>query len=295
MSAIWLGLGFGLLQLLAGIVIRRSLARRAGRDPCAAEASQLHRLAQHVHGLIRNVHGQVDEHQTEFQRIRRELPSNPDDGGGMAASIFRSVSQVIQVNERLQDQLFRAEQDIECKERQIANHMAEARTDALTSLPNRRAFDDAMRQQAALHGRNGTGYGLIHIDVDHFKRLNDRWGHPAGDEVLKSVASAIRIAARETDLVARIGGEEFAVLLPSASASVAAMVGERLRQAIARCVIPHDGGDIRVTASIGLATVTNLDDILPERLTDMADQQLYEAKLSGRNCVRGIGANVIDM
>ena len=141
MTAIWLGLGLGLLQLLAGIVIGWSLARRVGQDPCAAEASQLHRLAQHLHGLIRDVHGQVDEHQTEFQRIRHELRSDPDDQDSIAAAIFRSVSKVIQVNERLQDRLFHAEQKIERKERQIESHMAEARTDALTSLPNRRAFD----------------------------------------------------------------------------------------------------------------------------------------------------------
>merc|ERR1711941_138066 len=103
-----------------------------------------------------------------------------------------------------------------------------------------------------------------------------------------AVAEAILKTTRKIDVQCRYGGEEFAVLLPSASASVAAMVGERLRKAIAGCAIPHDGGVIRVTASVGVATITNLDDIIPEQLTDMADQQLYEAKLSGRNCVRGM-------
>lgn len=167
--------------------------------------------------------------------------------------------------------------------------------DPLTGLFNIRYFQMALEREIERTERSGGALSLAMIDLDHFKNINDTWGHEVGNQVLQAVADTLIKMTRKIDVQCRYGGEEFAVLLPSASASVAAMVGERLRQAIARCVIPHDGGDIRVTASIGLATVTNLDDILPERLTDMADQQLYEAKLSGRNCVRGIGANVIDM
>ncbi len=282
MTAIWLGLGLGLLQLLAGIVIGWSLARRGGGDPCAAEASQLHRLAQHVHGLIRDVHGQVDEHQTEIQRIQGELRSDPDDQDGLAAAIFRSVSRVIQVNERLQDQLFQAEQDIETKERQIESHMEEARTDALTSLPNRRAFDDAMTQQAALNQRNGTRFGLIHLDVDHFKQLNDRWGHPAGDQVLKTVAAAIRQAARQTDLVARVGGEEFSVVLPDSSANEVMAASERIREAVAGTAISIKHNRVPVTISVGAALIAAGE--AGKSLIGRSDAALYASKHGGRNC-----------
>jgi diguanylate cyclase len=282
LTAIWLGLGLGLLQLLAGVVIGWSLTRRVKRDPCAAEASQLHRLAQHVHGLVRDVHGQVNEHQTEIQRIRHELRSDPGDQDSIAAAIYRSVSNVIQVNERLQDQLFQAEQQLDQKERQIESHMAEARTDALTSLPNRRAFDDAMKQQAALLQRNGTRYGLIHLDIDHFKQLNDRWGHPAGDEVLKSVAAALRRAARQTDLVARIGGEEFSVVLPNVSEDEVIAASERIRAAVEGLSIQIQGTNVPVTISVGAARVGAGE--ASKLLIDRSDAALYASKEGGRNC-----------
>ena len=282
MTAIWLGLGLGLLQLLAGIVIGWSLARRFAADSCAAEASQLHRLAQHVHGLIRDVHGQVDEHQTEIQRIRHELSADPNDQDSIAAAIFRSVSNVIQVNERLQDQLFHAEQKLERKERQIESHMAEARTDALTALPNRRAFDDTMKQQAALHQRNGTPYGLIHLDVDHFKQLNDRWGHPAGDEVLKTVAAAVRQASRESELVARVGGEEFSVVVPNASIDALIAASERIRKAVEAAPIWIQETKVPVTVSVGAALTSSGES--GKSLIARSDAALYASKQDGRNC-----------
>lgn len=282
MTAIWLGLGLGFLQLLAGIVIGWSLARRGSQDSCAADASQLHRLAQHVHGLIRDVHGQVDEHQTEFQRIRHGLRSDPNDQDSIAAAIFRSVSKVIEVNERLQNQLFHAEQKLKKKERQIESHMAEARTDALTSLPNRRAFDDTMKQQAALHQRTGTPYGLIHLDVDLFKQLNDRWGHPAGDEVLKAVAAAVRQAARQSDLVARIGGEEFSVVLPNASADAVIAASERIRTAVESLSMRIRETNVTVTISVGAALVAAGES--GKSLISRSDAALYASKENGRNC-----------
>ena len=282
MTEIWLGLGLGLLQLFAGIVIGWSLARRAGRNPCTAEASQLHRLAQDVHGLIRDVHGQVDEHQSEIQRLHHQLRSDPADQDSLAAAIFRSVSRVIQVNERLQDQLSHSEQKLERRQREIESHMAEARTDALTSLPNRRAFDDFMKHQGALYQRNGTRYGMIHVDVDHFKKINDCWGHPAGDEILKTVAGAIRRAARQSDLVARTGGEEFTVVLPDSSPESVIAASERIRSAVESTPINIQQVRIPVTISIGAALI--LAGETGKSLVGRSDAALYASKQDGRNC-----------
>lgn len=278
----WLGLGLGVLQLLAGIVIGWSLARRMGGDADTSRASQIHRLAQHVHGLIRDVHGQVDEHQSEMQRLSDQLRTDPDDQGGLAAAIFQSVSRVIQVNERLQDQLFHAEEKLDRKEREIKSHIEAARTDALTSLPNRRAFDDFLRQQASLYQRNGTKYALIHLDVDHFKQLNDRWGHPAGDEVLKTVSAAIRRAARESDLVARVGGEEFSVVLPDATIDSLLAASERIRTAVASTPVQIKGTRVPVTISVGAALFSVGD--TGKTLIDRSDAALYASKQDGRNC-----------
>ncbi len=282
MTAIWLGMGLGLLQLFAGVVIGWSWARRAGREPYAAAASQLHRLAQDVHGMIRDVHGQVDEHQTEIQRLHGQLSYEPGDQDSLAAVIFRSVSQVIQINERLQDQLHHSEQLLECKEREIQSHMAAARTDPLTLLPNRRAFDDFLRQQAALYQRNEIRYGLIHVDVDHFKNVNDRWGHPAGDELLKAVAAVIRRAARQADLVARTGGEEFTVVLPDSSVESLVAASERLRSAVEAAPICVQQVRIPVTISVGAALIMPGEN--SKSLVGRSDAALYASKQDGRNC-----------
>ncbi|MHB8900284.1 MAG: GGDEF domain-containing protein [Thermoguttaceae bacterium] len=282
LTAIWLVLSLGLLQLLAGIVIGWSLARRAGRDSSLAAASQLHRLAQDVHALIRDVHGQVDEHQTEIQRVHHQLQSDPDDPQSPAAAILRSISHVILVNQRLQDQLVHSEQNLERKESEIKTHMMAARTDPLTGLPNRRALDDFLRQQKALFQRNATRYGLIQLDVDHFKQLNDRWGHPGGDEILKAVASTIRRAARQTDLVARSGGEEFTVVLPDASPDSVIAAAERIRGAVEATPIVVQQTPVPVTISLGAALI--LDGETDRSLVDRSDAALYASKQDGRNC-----------
>lgn len=157
--------------------------------------------------------------------------------------------------------------------------LEQALTDPLTGLRNRRGLDRALAALAA----SGQPFGLIHIDLDHFKRINDTQGHSAGDAVLKTVARTVMRELRIEDCFGRIGGEEFAILIANADAETAADVAERVRAAIERTTIPgHES--IRVTASFGIAEAT--DGVLDvEDLTSRADAQLYSAKASGRNRV----------
>jgi len=162
---------------------------------------------------------------------------------------------------------------------------AEARIDVLTGLLNRRSFD---RRLATEHGRAirfNKPYALALLDIDHFKRVNDRHGHPAGDEVLTQLAQILARQFREVDVVARYGGEEFAVILPEISGSVAKGVVERVRRAIAATpfVLP-DGREIGVTVSIGVSCHPNCA-ASPEAAVSTADQALYIAKQAGRNRV----------
>ncbi len=166
--------------------------------------------------------------------------------------------------------------------------------DPLTGLFNMRYFQMALEREIERAERSGGCLSMAMVDLDHFKRVNDTWGHEAGNRVLKAVADVIVKSTRKIDVQCRYGGEEFAVLLPGASASVAAMVGERLRNDIAHCMIEHEGQVIRVTASVGVATISSRDQLGPQLLTKVADQQLYLAKQSGRNCVRGLGVDVIE-
>jgi diguanylate cyclase (GGDEF)-like protein len=160
-----------------------------------------------------------------------------------------------------------------------------ATVDELTGLPNRRLFLARLEQELARARRTGSQLCLATLDVDHFKRINDTHGHPAGDAVLRQMAAVIRERLRIEDSPARLGGEEFALLLPNTHPHQAHLVCDRLRAAIASQLIRVPGGGaIRVTVSTGVAAWTDGDDL--EELMRRSDAALYEAKQQGRNQVR---------
>jgi diguanylate cyclase (GGDEF)-like protein len=164
-------------------------------------------------------------------------------------------------------------------------HRREAVLDPLTGLLNRSAMLNrfAELEQLAGHGEHAS-LGLIVADLDHFKRVNDEHGHPVGDAVLKDVGYALRKALRAFDLVYRIGGEEFVVLLPGADLAHAIEVAERLRAAVAG----QRTGDVAVTMSLGV-TAARGGEVRFAELYGAADAALYEAKRAGRDCVRAAG------
>jgi diguanylate cyclase (GGDEF)-like protein len=169
------------------------------------------------------------------------------------------------------------------------NAEREARTDELTRMRNRRAFHELGELAMAQAMRYGDPIALITLDIDRFKRVNDTYGHAVGDEVLRAVAGVILRTVRTSDIAARIGGEEFAVLLPRAAAGDAVAMAERLRAAMERTPVPHPRGDLRFTASFGVALPGPQADTL-ERLLAEADKALYAAKEGGRNRVVCQGA-----
>ncbi len=167
-----------------------------------------------------------------------------------------------------------------------------ARRDPLTGLANRRAYDAwmaaAWSQESAAEKAGSGRLGLIVIDVDRFKAFNDFYGHAAGDICLKKIAVCLREQLRGmSDLVARLGGEEFAVLLPGLSESLCADVAERMRLSVQRLELPHSGMGPHglVTVSAGVASHPALPGYTPASLFEAADSALYEAKVSGRNQV----------
>ncbi len=154
--------------------------------------------------------------------------------------------------------------------------------DPLTGISNRAVLDQSLPREIGLARRNGMPLSLLMLDIDHFKNINDTWGHSTGDVVIKEIARAISDAVRDSDLVCRYGGEEFSVLLNNCQQESAAILAERVRDIISKLTCRDaDGNIIKVTASIGIANLTAEDDA--SSLLNRADKALYTAKGSGRD------------
>ncbi|MGZ3473575.1 MAG: diguanylate cyclase, partial [Polyangiales bacterium] len=165
--------------------------------------------------------------------------------------------------------------------------------DPLTRAYNRKHFVERLRSEIGHALRHRGNLSLILLDIDHFKHVNDTWGHPAGDAVLRAISAAIQKAIRVEDVFARIGGEEFALVARGIDAQNGVLFAERLRRGIERLVIPWQNTTLPITSSFGVATLTEMysgeapksldGDILVAR----ADQRLYQSKTGGRNRVTG--------
>ena len=168
--------------------------------------------------------------------------------------------------------------------------------DDLTKVWNRGAILDLAARELALASVNKHSTGLLLLDIDYFKRVNDQWGHPAGDEVLRQVASRILDGVRPCDAVGRYGGEEFLIVLPQCTEENIFSVGERVRMEICKVPIVYDEGSVRITVSIG-CTVSPDGEHFVDMMIKAADQALYRAKHTGRNRteIRKISPSIMSM
>ena len=175
----------------------------------------------------------------------------------------------------------RAEQ-LESENERLA---AEAMTDPLTGLPNRRAFDVALATAVAGHKRGSMTrqLGVLVLDLDRFKSVNDTYGHHVGDDVLRAAAGRLRAQCREDERIARLGGEEFGLLLPSTDSTEISLTAERFRAILAAAPVDTSAGPIPVTTSIGAAVAGTIDDDTAALLMHRADDALYKAKAAGRD------------
>ena len=187
----------------------------------------------------------------------------------------------------------RARVQVHLRLRRLQQALAESSlTDALTGLANRRRFEEVLAGEWSRAERRNDKLSLLMIDVDHFKRFNDHYGHVAGDECLRRVGRALQGAlARSGDFVARYGGEEFVAVLAGLDPAECATQGERLRAAVEQQSIPHEGSTVGpvVSISVGGATLRPQRDLSTTKLVEMADAALYRAKAAGRNRVESDG------
>ena len=202
-------------------------------------------------------------------------------------ALYTDITEAIRTSEQV-DHERRLREELSEKNRELVN---DANTDPLTGVPNRRAFDEFRKTAVDQVRRNTQPISVLMLDLDKFKAVNDTYGHAAGDEVLREVTRRWSEQMRTSDILARLGGEEFTVLLPQATMAQAELVAEKFRDVTARTPIKidlRDGGqlDLTITVSIGLASSDRIrDDASLDALMALADEALYEAKRTGRNQV----------
>ncbi|HEU5072929.1 MAG TPA: GGDEF domain-containing protein [Polyangiaceae bacterium] len=156
-------------------------------------------------------------------------------------------------------------------------------TDSLTGAHNREHFDTQIEVELSYRRRHDTQLSIVLFDLDHFKQINDTYGHPGGDEVLKAVASCARTQLRTEDVFARYGGEEFAIILRGIDIRGARAMADRLRHTVSQLRVKHDGREIKLTLSGGCAAAAELESVSHTALLGLADRRLYAAKKAGRN------------
>ena len=199
-------------------------------------------------------------------------------GWGLALAHWRKFT-VIRLQ---QEQLDKLQVELQQKQKELERL---TRHDGLTGLYNRNTFVELTRRELQRAQRQGSSTSIMLLDLDHFKRVNDTWGHPAGDAVLRHVASLVNGAIRSTDLAGRLGGEEFIILLPGTSGEAARKIAEKIRLRLEVTPARWDTLNIAVTASIGLSNTSALENRDFDSLYNEADKALYLAKNRGRNRV----------
>ncbi len=273
---------FGLFILATGCALGWWVCRRradAEQAEPAGEVKHAREVLSRLHELATRVASDVGAHTDRVEAINDRLHGSSET---KPETVVEAVAQLIEVNTRMQGQLGSAQEKMREQAFLVERHATAARTDALTGLANRRAFDEEMQKLLQRHDVFGETFSVIIFDIDHFKRFNDTYGHQAGDDVLRRMGELLHGGARPNDLVARYGGEEFAMILPRTPVADATRCAERVRQEIAGHAFPCHGQELRVTASLGVAEVLQGEAV--SKLIDRADAALYTSKGAGRNC-----------
>src|SRR5262245_57346224 len=275
----------GVIQLVVGVVIglwlRRGPSESKSDNP--QDMMQASLIAQRLQHLTDEMSSCVGEHRSTLDRASQLLTSGGEVGNEQLAELVGDViGDIVRANQNLKCKLETAEGRLQEQAVELEAHICRSLTDPLTGLPNRREFNERLEERIGAWNRRREVFSLLLLDVDHFKKLNDRYGHLTGDQVLATIGRALRGAIRAEDAVARFGGEEFAILLPSTSLEQAIEAAQKVREAVARVSISRGGQQITVTVSGGLATITTNERV--EALIGRADSALYAAKEAGRNC-----------
>lgn len=224
------------------------------------------------------VDARVGQHTIRIEEINQTLENKSPDNGEL---LVRAAELLVAANQQLQTDLAVAKSELEDQRELVDCFKYESRTDALTQLSNRRAFDAAVNDHLEKFNSENAIFSLLLIDIDHFKRINDEHGHLNGDQVLATVAHCLKTSLTIPASVSRYGGEEFAVILPGVTGKNAVKIAEHLRRSVECC--PHEicGAEMTVTVSVGVTEAVEGD--TRSDIIERSDQALFAAKNAGRN------------
>jgi diguanylate cyclase (GGDEF)-like protein len=228
--------------------------------------------------------GQALAHYKQFHQIKEAVFNEESSGRLVRLEIQHKTETARKEAEIYQLKNVALEQEIVERKRLENELQQQANTDGLTGVMNRRRFLEVAAQELQRAARLGHPMSLALLDIDHFKQINDTYGHAAGDLALQNLARICQKNIREPDVFARFGGDEFALLLPEANLNQAVRVLERVRQALAAFGFDMDGNLVSITISAGVSSLDSVE-IALDMLLARADQALYRAKEAGRNCV----------
>jgi len=267
---------------LMGIAIGWWLKDRRSSNALVSEARARAFLSR-LHDLATTLADELSKHTTRIEEVGHELvnPNATTRRAQPEAIILDSISQMVMSNKRLHNKLSSAEHQLQEQARKIDFHLAEARTDALTQLPNRRAFDDELESRMARRHADGKPIAILFIDLDHLKRINEDYGHEAGDRLLRHVGDVLTATMRDRDMVVRYSGEQYAVILTETALPEAIRAADRAIRAIRESKCKFEGKELHITASAGIAEVGAGDD--SRTLCRRADAALNAAMEAGRN------------
>lgn len=275
LAVVLMGIGFSLGM--------RTGRRRAEDDEgiTQRDRERMLQLLQELGSWTSEYSGSVSQYQHRLGELSEAVAK--DEVSPQAGNrVVLLLKQIMESNEQLQTRLDAAERQLEKQTKQIESYLTEARTDGLTGLFNRRAFDQRLDQVFAAFRKGGRSFVLVLVDIDHFKSINDNHGHQVGDDVLKELARTLKSQLSDAIIVARFGGEEFVAIL-NGPLRVAASRMNEVRKLIGQEKHETAGGVLYVTISAGLSEPR--DDVLVGPIVRRTDEALYAAKNMGRNRV----------
>jgi diguanylate cyclase len=274
-----------LICVALGAILGREFAIRKMSRRLRGERQFLVKTLRRVMDSTEQLHTDMGVHNSDLHSVQEVVTetSTHTDMEPIQEILLEKISEVVAANRKLEDDLVVTRYKLDEQAQMLDTSRKEARCDGLSGLGNRKSFDEAIQYAVSNYKSKNIPFALVMADVDHFKRINDTHGHPAGDKVVARIGETLKQLCRSHDHIARYGGDEFAIVLMKIKREAALSAAARIRSAIEQTnfSVGGNGGRISVTFSMGMSFPAKQDTV--ESITERADRALYESKKRGRN------------